>query len=426
MSDIETKIVVAKSAAENLNLEEQRKPSSSAGSEAALLTGFQDRHYPFGLAMALVSSGVCLDIIGSDETDSPELHMNPNLHFLNFRSKWTHDATFRHKLAKLLAYYVKLIGYVAHCKPKILHILWNNNLELFDRTVLMLYYKLLGKKIILTAHNVNKARRDGKDSWLNRTTLNIQYQLCDRIFVHTQEMKRELCHEFGVAEKGITVIRYPINNAIPETELTPVDAKRRLGIREDDRTILFFGAIVPYKGIEYLLDAFRLLLVRKQANYRLIIAGEPKKGSEAYLREIEKFVEMNCDGGQVILKLEFIPDDEVEFYLKGADVLVLPYKEIFQSGVLFLAYSFGLPVVAADVGSLREDIIEGSTGFVCKPGNATELANTIETYFASELYRNLAVRRSEIRQHANSTHSWDAVAELTRSAYSEILRSNTS
>ena len=58
-----------------------------------------------------------------------------------------------------------------------MHILWNYKLELFDRTVFMLCYKALGKKIVFTAHNVNQARRDSKDSWLNRTTLEIQYRL---------------------------------------------------------------------------------------------------------------------------------------------------------------------------------------------------------------------------------------------------------
>ena len=90
----------------------------------------------------------------------------------------------------------------------------------------------------------------------------------------------------------------------------------------------------------------------------------------------------------------------MELYLKGADVLVLPYKEIFQSGVLFLAYSFGLPVVATDVGSFREEIVEGSTGFLCQPGDPAELAKAIETYFASDLFKNLKVRRQELKDYA--------------------------
>jgi len=89
--------------------------------------------------------------------------------------------------------------------------------------------------------------------------------------------------------------------------------------------------------------------------------------------------------------------------------------------VLFLAYSFGLPVVATDVGSFREEIVEGRTGFLCQPGDPAELAKAIETYFASDLYKNLKVRRQEIKDYADANHSWNAVADLTRNAYAEML-----
>ena len=125
--------------------------------------------------------------------------------------------------------------------------------------------------------------------------------------------------------------------------------------------------------------------------------------------------------GQIIAKIQFIPDEEIELYLKAADVLVLPYKEIFQSGVLFLAYSFGLPVVATDVGSFRAEIVEGSTGFLCQPGDSAELAKAIEMYFGSDLFKNLDTRRQDIKDYADAHHSWNSVADLTRNAYVEML-----
>jgi D-inositol-3-phosphate glycosyltransferase len=417
--------VAEESSVKEVDVRNRGASNSLSGIEIGLLTGCQDRPYAFGLAMALVSKGVDVDIIGGDEIDSPELHTTPNLRFLNFRGSQKDHVNFARKLSKLLLYYAKLMRYAARSKPKTLHILWNNKFEYFDRTALMLYYKALGKKIAFTAHNVNQARRDGKDSALNRITLKIQYQLCDHIFVHTQKMKDELCQDFDVAETAVTVIRHPINNAFPDTELTPAEAKWRLGLKHDEKAILFFGRIRPYKGIEFLLEAFRLLSADEPANYRLIIAGEPKKGSEEYLREVRQSVERNFKPGQVILRIQFIPDEEMELYLKGADVLVLPYKEIFQSGVLFLAYSFGLPVVATDVGSFREEIVEGSTGFLCKPGDPAELAKTLETYFTSDLFKNLKIHRPELKDYANANHSWQAVAELTGKAYAKMLGRNS-
>lgn len=394
---------------------------NSAEIGIGLLTGCQDRPYAFELTMALASRGVHVDVIGSDEIDSPELHTTSNVSFLNFRGSHDTRLSFTKKLWKLLVYYARLMRYVARSKPKIFHILWNNKLEAFDRTLLMLYYKVLGKKIAFTAHNVNQARRDSKDSWWNRTTLKIQYHCCDHMFVHTQKMKDELCGDFGIAETDVTVIRHPVNNAFPDTKLTPAEAKRRMGLNDGEKAILFFGRIRPYKGIEYLLDAFRVLAADKPASYRLIIAGEPKKGSEEYLHEIRQRVKAEFAHGEVILRIQFIPDEEMELYLKGADVLVLPYKEIFQSGVLFLAYSFGLPVVATDVGSFREEIVEGRTGFLCKPGDPSDLAKAMETYFASDLYKNLKISRQELKDYANAHHSWQAVAELTERAYAKIL-----
>ena len=113
-------------------------------------------------------------------------------------------------------------------------------------------------------------------------------------------------------------------------------------------------------------------------------------------------------------------------YFKAADVLALPYRHIYQSGVLFLGYSFGLPVIAADVGTLREDVIEGRTGFLCKPEDPVDLARAIETYFASDLFQSLHTWRKEIRQYAHERHSWDVVGHMTRNVYAELLRTRLS
>ena len=416
MADFNSMTTIAKSA------DLLREPSTGPKVElnVALLTGCKDRPYAFGLAMALISKGVGVDMIGSDEEDSPELHITPNLRFLNFRGSQDQGDKFAAKLYKVMLYYARLLRYAMRSRPAILHILWNNKFEYLDRTLLMLYYKVFGKKIALTAHNVNQAKRDLQDSRLNRLTLKIQYSLADHFFVHTKKMKDELIQDFGVTERAVTVIRHPVNSAFQDTNLTSADAKRQLGIKNNEKAILFLGRIKPYKGIEHLLTAFQQL-VKRDATYRLIIAGEPHKGSEEYLDEIRRIATRDFGEGEIFLKFQFIPDEMMELYLKAADVLALPHKDIFQSGVLFLAYSFGLPVVATDVGSFREEIIEGETGFICKPGDAADLAGTLETYFLSGIYRDLGTRRQEIKDYANRVHSWGTAAELTRTAYSEML-----
>jgi glycosyltransferase involved in cell wall biosynthesis len=285
----------------------------------------------------------------------------------------------------------------------------------------MLYYKLLNKRIILTAHNVNLGKRNSKDTLLNRLTLRIQYRLADYIFVHTQEMQRELTEEFAIPTSKVCVIPFGINNQVPSTSLSPSEAKGRLGIRMAEKTILFFGKIRPYKGLEYLVAAF-LRLAKGSQEYRMIIAGRPGKGCEKYWEEIQKQIWGCVQQGRILVRADYIPDDEVEVYFKAADVLVLPYRNIYQSGVLFLGYSFGLPALTADVGSLKDDIIEGKTGFVFKPEDPTELAEMIEQYFASDLYKDLTKRREEIRSLAANRHSWEVVGQATIGIYTQSLR----
>ena len=88
--------------------------------------------------------------------------------------------------------------------------------------------------------------------------------------------------------------------------------------------------------------------------------------------------------------------------------------------MLFLGYSFGLPVIAADVGSLSDDIVPGETGWVCRPRDAGDLARAIDVYFASELFSDLPNRRRQIRDYAAQRHSWDGVSEKTKRVYAAL------
>lgn len=394
---------------------ERKSKAGSCTVRVALLTGGSDKPYVIGLTAELLSRGACIDLIGSNELDCPELRDKPGLNFLNLRGDQRSEADLLTKTSRILKYYVKLIVYAATAEPKIFHILWNNKFEVFDRTLLMLYYRLLGKCVLLTAHNVNAAKRDSRDTFLNRTTLRFQYRLSSRIFVHTEEMKRELRQEFGVSESRVIVIPFGINDTVPKSDLTPMEARQRLGIRTGEKAILFFGRIRPSKGLEYLVSAFQQLS-RRQNGYRLIVAGRPDK-CEGYWSEIENSIAEDVRSGRIIVKSEFIPDEETEIYFKAADVLVLPYLSIYQSGVLFLAYSFGLPVLASDVGGLKDEIVEGRTGFSFKPGDAVDLAKTIEAYFVSELFADLSRRRKEISDYAKDRYSWDKVGQITIGAY---------
>jgi len=118
-----------------------------------------------------------MDLIGNDDLDCSEFRDRAGVNFLNLRGDQAPSASVLTKAIRVAVYYVRLIRYAATAKPRIFHILWNNKFDAFDRTLLTLYYKWLGKKIILTAHNVNAGIRDTNDTAFNRITLRIQYSL---------------------------------------------------------------------------------------------------------------------------------------------------------------------------------------------------------------------------------------------------------
>jgi D-inositol-3-phosphate glycosyltransferase len=402
---------------------QSRVTNQQSAISIALLTGGGDKPYALGMAEALTAAGISIDFIGSNDLNVPELINNSRVRFLNLRGDQQVEASVPAKMLRVLRYYVKLIAYAATAKPKLFHLLWNNKFRFFDRTVLMLYYRLLGKKIIFTAHNVNAGKRDLNDSWLNRRSLKVQYNLSDHIFVHTDGMKTELVADFDISEEKVSVIPFGINNTVPNTSLSGAEARRQLGIDKDERALLFFGNIAAYKGLEYLVLALTELLNRDE-NYRLIIVGKPK-GSEEYWKQIQATIAGSCIRDRVIEVIEYVPDEATELYFKAADVLILPYAQVFQSqsGVLLLGYSFGLPAIAADVGTLREDIAEEETGFVFNPRDSSDLASKIDKYFKSELFHKLENRRAKIKAYANERYSWSRVAKITTRVYAEVLPS---
>ena len=141
---------------------------------------------------------------------------------------------------------------------------------------------------------------------------------------------------------------------------------------------------------------------------------------EVQWKEVQAAIEQSAVSERVVQHTKFIRDDEIELYFKAADVLVLPYTQIFQSGVLFMSYSFGLPVIGTDVGSFAHDIIEGETGFVCRSADSEDLARVIEAYFSSDLFRELDEKRARIKDFIQASHSWEKAGRKTVEVYGRL------
>jgi D-inositol-3-phosphate glycosyltransferase len=342
-----------------------------------------------------------------------------NIVYHNLRGDQSSDAPIHKKIYRVLCYYWKLLCFARNTDASIFHILWLNKFIYFDRTILNIYYKFLGKRLIHTVHNTNIEQRDGQDSVINRWTLKMMYMNMDHLFVHTEQMKAQLIREYDIKEENITVIPFGINEIIPRTDISKLHARKKLNIQKEDKVALFFGNIAPYKGLEYLIDAISHLQ-SNEYNIKLLIAGRVKN-CDKYWANIKMKISKNEINDSVICRTEYIPDEEVEIYYKASDVVVLPYKNIFQSGVLFLAYSFGVPVIATDVGALKDEIEDGKTGFICTPENAADLANKIAIFFNSDVYEKEDIYREFIINYARNKYSWDAVCNKTISVYETLL-----
>ncbi|HYE56546.1 MAG TPA: glycosyltransferase, partial [Chitinophagaceae bacterium] len=159
------------------------------------------------------------------------------------------------------------------------------------------------------------------------------------------------------------------------------EARNKLGLDHTARIMLFFGFIRKYKGLDILLEAMADERVRN-ANIQLMIAGEFYEDEQPYREKIEKLgLQQN-----IILRTNFIPDEEVRYYLCAADAVVQPYRNATQSGVTPLAYHFEKPMIVTDVGGLPALVPHLRSGLVCQPEPASLAGALVQFYELGEDY----------------------------------------
>jgi glycosyltransferase involved in cell wall biosynthesis len=386
----------------------------------SILNAGQQTDYLYGLVSGLAEIPTLeIEVVDSDSSVGV-FEAFHHVSLFNLRGDNTSPQSIFTKMWRIGRYYIRLLCYTASTRSDIFHIQWENSIALFDRTLLNLYYKLLGKKLVFTAHNVYREARDSTATPLRWFSLKVMYHLVDRIIVHTPKMKEELCSLFRVSPEKIIIIPHGINNRVQKKGITQEEARRKLGIVPTAHVVLFFGQIDEYKGIETLIDA-AALLVQKDPSIILIVAGKPKRQSD-YVLKLKTQVGKSLPEKNVMLRLQFIPDNEVETYFSAADCVVLPYKRIFQSGVLFLAYRFGVPIIATDVGSFAEDVIDGVTGFICKPNDAEDMAAQLRKYFASMLFHHREETCASIIELAEKKYSWTNIGKQTYEVYTSLTK----
>lgn len=159
--------------------------------------------------------------------------------------------------------------------------------------------------------------------------------------------------------------------------INKVEAYEKLGLAVNEEYILFFGFIRDYKGLDLLLQAMADERVRN-LNVKLIVAGEFYTDSKPYAEMIDQLGIRD----KLILKTDFIPDNEVRNYFCAADMVVQPYKHATQSGVTQICYHFDRPMLVTNVGGLPEIVPHGKVGYVVEP-NPAAIADALVDFYGN-------------------------------------------
>ena len=254
-----------------------------------------------------------------------------------------------------------------------------------------------GTKVIFVCHNVLPHEGFPMKEALTKRVLGRG----DAYIVHSAQDAEDL--KRLVADPLFVHGVHPTYNQFRKKFITREEARGMLGIPAEQETLLFFGYIREYKGLRHLIRALPEIRARRPRAHLFVVGDFWEHNKEDYEQLIR---EAGCGDGLTLVD-GYLPDDEVEPYFAAADLCVLPYESATQSGVIQIAYSFGLPVIATAVGGLPEVVLDGQTGYVVPPKDEKALAEAVIRFFGEEKAGAFAER---IREE-DSRYSWDRMTE---------------
>lgn len=258
--------------------------------------------------------------------------------------------------------------------------------------------RVLGRNIrkMFICHNIFPHERFFADGLLTKMVL----QKAGYFLLHSQSDTADL---LTIKPNAIYMQNpHPTYNAFKIRNISKSQARDELLLEENEKILLFFGFIREYKGLKHLIAAMPEVK-RHLDNVRLIIAGSFNNDRDEYLYLIDKNQVKDCievvDG--------YVPDHEVEKYFAACDIVVLPYESATQSGIIQIAYGFGKPVIATNVGGLPDVVTDGKTGYIVDCGDAKQLADAIIKYYQYNMEETFV---ENVRKEAYR-FSWDRLVE---------------
>ncbi len=291
--------------------------------------------------------------------------------------------------------------------PDIVHVEWSL-VPLWDERILRRIQRR-GARVVLTIHDVEPL----PDTGGTRVGNSRLYRLPDAVIVHSEYSRRRLVEDFALPEHDVHVVPLGGPGEFASKPLAQDLARDELGLPRDAVCVLFFGLIKKHKGLDLLFEALALVS-RDRPALRLLVAGRPMQAWSSYEHQIERLGIADA----VDLHLQFIPTELMPRYFAAADLVALPYRESFQSGVAVAAYTFERPVLATTVGGLPELVTEGETGFLARPNDVEDLARALSKATADP--ERLSSMRTAAGRRAGD-HAWDRIAARHEEIYAGTL-----
>jgi glycosyltransferase involved in cell wall biosynthesis len=201
---------------------------------------------------------------------------------------------------------------------------------------------------------------------------------------------------------------HPRYSVLGESQVDRAAARAQCGMKSDERALLFFGLVREYKGLDLALDT----LAKLDDRYRLHVVGEFYEKRARYDAIIDRLGLKS----RVNIVDRYVPNEEVPAWFAAANLVVLPYRDATQSGIVEIAHGAGRAPLVTDVGGLSTQVQDGRTGLVVKPDDSQAIALAIEGYFDENMEASM---QSAIREEAGSK-SWAGLASTLRELAAEI------
>lgn len=345
-----------------------------------------------------------IDFICSPQYDRDRL--DPKIRFYKFRHNHANEVSGLQKAGRILIYYWRLIHYLLQTKSKIIHVQWLR-FYVIEGILVTLLARTLNKKVVYTAHNVLPHNKTGA---YYKMIFKIIYKVQSQIVVHTNHIKKQLIDEFGVDPKKVYVVHHGVYLKEKNKGITKEIARKTLNVSLNKTVLLFFGYINEYKGLDVLVKSIDL--IEDDVPLEIIVAGTLLP---SYKRQFEAIM-AGRKHGKYHLLTSFVSEETLELCFKATDVTVLPYKEASQSGVLFMSYAFGVPVIAPSLGGFPADILVKQTGYLFQPNDPTSLANTIREFFLDWKDKDES-QANFIMDYAAKNYSWNSSCQKLMQIY---------